>query len=169
MRCPSVDPNGGLLYRCSKVFGGALLVDHVDKHTRSKIMAKIGSKDTGPEIQVRRALHRAGFRFRVHRTDLPGCPDLLFPKHRMALFVHGCFWHSHGCRKSLLPKSNVAYWSDKIQRNVSRDSKVRVELERLGWKWRVIWQCELASGVGHVSRELREVVLLPRSGLDCIA
>ena len=133
-----------------------LVVDHVDKRARSKIMAKVRSEDTGPEMQVRRALHRAGYRFRVHRADVPGRPDLLFPRHGIALFVHGCFWHCHGCKKSRLPKSNVAYWADKIRRNVGRDSQVRTELERRGWKWRVIWQCEIASGVERISRELSE-------------
>ena len=130
------------------------MVDHVDKHTRSKIMAKVKSKDTGPEMQVRQSLHRAGFRFRVHRADLPGSPDLSFPRHRIALFVHGCFWHSHGCKKSQMPKSNMSYWADKIRRNAGRDSQVRSELELLGWKWRVIWQCELAAGIERVSNEL---------------
>ena len=132
------------------------MADHVDKRTRSEIMAKVRSRDTAPEMQVRRSLHRAGYRYRVHRSDLPGSPDLVFPRHRIVLFVHGCFWHSHGCKKSKLPKSNVAYWADKIQRNVSRDSRVRSQLEKLGWKWRVIWQCELTSGLGRLAKELGE-------------
>ena len=129
-------------------------MDHVDKNTRSEIMAKVKSKDTGPEMQVRRSIHRAGFRFRLHRTDLPGSPDLLFPRHKIALFVHGCFWHAHGCKKSRIPKSNVSFWSDKIRRNVSRDQQVRNRLELLGWKWRVIWQCDLADGIKRVTLEL---------------
>ena len=132
-----------------------LVTDHVDRRTRSKIMAKVKSKDTGPEMHVRSALHRAGHRFRVHRVDLPGRPDLVFPRHKVALFVHGCFWHSHGCRKSNLPKSNVEYWAGKIEQNVMRDNRVRHELECLGWKWRVIWQCEIVSGVEHLAKELR--------------
>ena len=141
------------------------MVDHVDQRTRSDIMAKVRSRDTGPEMQVRRSLHRAGYRFRLHRADLPGRPDLLFPRHRIALFVHGCFWHPHGCKKSKLPKSNVAYWAGKLQRNVSRDSKVRSELEQIGWKCRVIWQCEIASGVERISKELCEAALLQNSEL----
>ena len=131
------------------------MTDHVDKRARSEIMAKVKSRDTGPEMEVRSALHRAGHRFRIHRSDLPGCPDLLFPRHRIALFVHGCFWHWHGCRRSRMPKSNIEYWKAKIERNVSRDSRTRRELENLGWKWRVIWECEIASGVECVSKELR--------------
>ena len=119
-------------------------------------MAKVKSRDTSPEMEVRRALHRAGHRFRVHRADIPGCPDLLFPRHRVALFVHGCFWHWHGCKRIRMPKSNVEYWTAKINRNVDRDNQVRYELEHLGWKWRVIWECEVASGVERLSMELCE-------------
>ena len=131
-------------------------MDHVDKRTRSQIMAKVKSRDTSPEMEVRRALHRAGHRFRVYRADIPGCPDLLFPRHRVALFVHGCFWHWHGCKRTRMPKSNVEYWTAKIKRNVDRDKQVRYELERLGWKWRVIWECELVSGVERLSMEFSE-------------
>ena len=136
--------------------GEPLLADHVDKRKRSEIMAKVRSRDTEPEMRVRRSLHRAGFRYRLHPPELPGRPDLLFPRHRIALFVHGCFWHSHGCNKSQLPKSNVTFWSEKIQRNVSRDLGVRHQLEQLGWKWRVIWQCELMPGLTRISAELGE-------------
>ena len=127
---------------------------HKDRSTRSEIMSRIRSKNTGPEMEVRRALHRAGHRFRIHRADLPGSPDLLFPRHRVALFVNGCFWHWHGCKRSRMPKSNVDYWTAKIEGNVERDRRTRSELERLGWKWRVIWECEIASGVERLSREL---------------
>ena len=119
-------------------------------------MSRVRSRDTGPEMQVRRTLHRAGHRFRLHRADVPGRPDLLFPRHKIALFVHGCFWHRHGCKKSKLPKSNVDYWKAKIDRNVSRDLEVRDALERLGWKWRVIWGCDLPSGIDRISKELSE-------------
>ena len=132
------------------------MADHVDKRTRSQIMARVKSKDTRPEMKVRRALHRAGHRFRLHRPDLPGRPDLVFPRNKIALFVHGCFWHSHGCGRSRLPKSNVEYWTKKIEGNVRRDERIRRELQCLGWKWRVIWECEIQTGVECVSRELRE-------------
>ena len=112
------------------------MTDHVDSLTRSAIMARVKSRDTGPEMEVRRALHRAGHRFRLHRSDLPGRPDLLFPRHRLVLFVHGCFWHWHGCKRSRMPRSNVEYWTAKIERNVNRDAQTRSELEHLGWKWR---------------------------------
>ena len=129
-------------------------MDHVDNSKRSQIMAAVKSKDTGPELEVRRALHRNGFRFRLHRSDLPGSPDLVLPKHKVALFVHGCFWHSHGCKKSKLPKSNVQYWTAKIEQNTQRDDRVRRDLDKLGWKWRVIWQCDIAAGVERISMEL---------------
>ena len=121
-------------------------------------MAKVKSRNTRPELEVRRALHRAGHRFRLHRSDLPGSPDLLFPRHKVALFVHGCFWHWHGCKRSRMPKSNLEYWTTKIESNVKRDAETRSELDLLGWKSRVIWECELASGVQDISRELSETV-----------
>ena len=132
------------------------MTDHVDSRARSATMARVKSRDTGPEMEVRRALHRAGHRFRLHRSDLPGSPDLLFPRHRVALFVHGCFWHWHGCKRSRIPKSNVEYWSAKIDRNVERDGQTRSELNRLGWKWRVIWECEIVTGVERLSKELSQ-------------
>ena len=132
------------------------MTDHVNSRTRSEIMARVKSRDTGPEMQVRRTLHRAGHRFRIHRSDLPGCPDLLFPKHGIALFVHGCFWHWHGCKRSRMPKTNVEYWTTKIRRNVNRDIRTRSELELLGWKWRVIWECETKSGVTRLLDDLNQ-------------
>ena len=134
------------------------MTDHVDSRERSAIMAKVKSRDTRPELEVRRALHRAGHRFRLHRADLPGCPDLLFPRHRVALFVHGCFWHWHGCKRSRMPKSNTDYWTTKIERNTKRDAQARSDLDNLGWKWRVIWECEIESGVKRISEELGENV-----------
>ena len=130
------------------------MTDHVDSRARSAIMARVKSRDTGPEMEVRRALHRAGHRFRLHRSDLPGSPDLLFPRHRVALFVHGCFWHWHGCKRSRMPKSNVEYWTAKIERNVTRDEQTRSKFISLGWKWRVIWECEIVSGVARLLKEL---------------
>lgn len=134
------------------------MTDHVDSRARSAIMAKVKSRDTGPEMEVRRALHKAGHRFQLHRADLPGRPDLVFPRHRIALFVHGCFWHWHGCKRSRMPKSNVDYWTKKIDRNVKRDSQARSELNSLGWKWEIVWECEVASGVKHISAELSKCV-----------
>lgn len=119
------------------------MVDHVAKEKRSEIMRSVGTMNTGPEMQVRSAAHRLGLRFRLYRKDLPGTPDLVFPKHRIALFVHGCFWHRHpGCTKATLPKSNVAFWTEKFRRNVARDDENLRELTRQGWQVVVVWQCE---------------------------
>lgn len=97
-------------------------------------------------MRVRKAAHALGYRFRLHRKDLPGTPDLVFPKKRVALFVHGCFWHRHpGCRKASLPKSRPEYWQSKFSTNVERDERVRIELEGRGWKVDIVWECETKS------------------------
>jgi len=120
--------------------------DHVSKTKRSQIMRAVGSKNTKPELLVRSAAHRMGLRFRLHRRDLPGSPDIVFPKHKTAMFIHGCFWHQHeGCRKSGTPKTNAKFWNDKFCRNVERDRKNIAELKQLGWDVVVVWQCELGS------------------------
>lgn len=105
-------------------------------------MARVGSKNTKPEIEVRSLLHRLGYRFRLHQKELPGKPDIVFKRRRKAIFVHGCFWHGHGCRIGKLPKSNLDFWDQKIERNRNRDVEKRSELERLGWSVDEIWQCE---------------------------
>lgn len=118
-------------------------MDVVDAATRSRMMAGIRGKDTKPELIVRRFLHRAGLRFRLH-AQLPGKPDLVLPKHRAAVFVHGCFWHRHeGCRYATTPANNAAAWQEKFAANVRRDAKMRQQLEELGWRVLVIWSCEL--------------------------
>ena len=120
-----------------------------DRHTpeqRRANMARIGAKHTGPELRVRRAAHALGYRFRLHRRDLPGTPDLVFPKHRLALFVHGCFWHQHpGCRRAVLPKTHQEYWLSKLARNQERDRLNRAALEAAGWRVDELWECELRS------------------------
>ncbi|MDE0111068.1 MAG: DNA mismatch endonuclease Vsr [Albidovulum sp.] len=119
------------------------MTDIVDTQRRSELMAGIRGRDTAPEIAVRRIAHRMGLRFRVHRKDLPGRPDLVFPKHRLAVFVHGCFWHRHeGCRFASDPKSRVAFWKDKFAANVDRDARQQAVLRELGWSVLVIWECE---------------------------
>lgn len=123
------------------------MADTVDCLTRSAIMRCIKSRDTSPEMAVRRALHASGLRFRLHRQDLPGTPDLVLPRHRIAVFVHGCFWHWHGCRRCRMPQSNRAYWSAKIARNVARDQAASEALRQLGWRVLVVWECELQRGI----------------------
>ena len=120
-------------------------MDTICSQKRSAIMARIKSKNTAPEMIVRRAAHRLGFRFRLHCRDLPGVPDLVFPRLRRVLFVHGCFWHQHeGCKRSNVPKSRLEYWSPKLARNVRRHIVHVAALERLGWNVSVIWECETA-------------------------
>ncbi len=110
---------------------------------RSANMARIGSTDTQPELTVRRLLHRLGYRYRLHRRDLPGTPDICFPSRKKAIFVHGCFWHRHeGCQRTTTPKTRTSFWENKFQQNVVRD---RMNLERLGdldWETMVVWECE---------------------------
>ena len=111
---------------------------------RSRTMRAVKSRDTAPELTVRSLAHRMGYRFRLHRKDLPGNPDLVFPKLHKVIFVDGCFWHGHDCvRGARVPKENREYWLNKIGRNRERDQATRMELTSLGWKVRVLWECEL--------------------------
>ena len=120
-------------------------MDTVPNSVRSRIMASVGTKNTGPEILLRKALHRLGLRFRLCRPDLPGSPDIVFPRYHTAIFVHGCFWHSHGCRLSTVPSSRMAFWSTKFRQNRARDRRVVKELRRSGWRVIKVWQCQLGS------------------------
>lgn len=109
---------------------------------RSRTMRAVRSKDTRPELIVRRLAHAMGYRFRLHRKDLPGSPDLVFPSRRSAIFVHGCFWHGHDCaRGARRPKTNTEYWRQKVARNRTRDARVTMELEALGWRVITLWEC----------------------------
>ena len=111
--------------------------------TRSRIMRAIKGKNTGPEMRVRRLTHGMGFRYRLHGRGLPGRPDLVFRPRRKVIFVHGCFWHQHDCTKgNRTPKTNRAYWTHKLRRNVARDSENQAQLQALGWDVLVIWECE---------------------------
>lgn len=130
------------------------MMDIVDKATRSLMMGRIRGKDTKPEMIVRRLAHRLGFRFRLHRRDLPGSPDLVFPGRHKVVFVHGCYWHRHpGCPMAYEPKSNVAFWKQKFAENVARDERVLVELRRKGWDPVIIWECE-TKDLDHVASRL---------------
>ena len=118
--------------------------DRFSTDERSAIMARVKAANTRPEITVRRLVHRLGFRFRLHRRDLPGTPDLVLPKHRAVVFVHGCFWHQHSCpRGRRQPASNPSYWGPKLARNVERDASARNALERMGWRVLTIWECQI--------------------------
>src|SRR5215475_5598744 len=119
------------------------MVDRLSPEKRSWNMSRIRSGNTEPERKVRSILHRLGYRFRLHRRDLPGSPDIVLPRHKVAIFVHGCFWHQHrGCKKSRKPTSNTDYWDRKLTENVIRDRRNISELKKLGWRVLVIWQCE---------------------------
>lgn len=121
-------------------------MDIFSKTKRSDVMRKITSKNTKPELRVRKYLFSKGYRYRLYRKDLPGTPDLVFPKYRMVLFVHGCFWHGHKCRigsGNRKPKTNTKYWIEKIERNKKRDFINKNKLVKLGWQVIVIWECEL--------------------------
>ena len=120
-------------------------------------MQAVKTKDTGPEMIVRRMLHSHGYRYRLHRKDLPGRPDIVFKDRRKAIFVHGCFWHGHGCSKGKLPKSKLNYWKPKIEQNKARHARNIDELEAAGCKVLVIWQCEIANSQA-LWRQLQEFV-----------
>ena len=111
---------------------------------RSEVMRAVKSSDTKPELALRKALHALGYRYRLHVKDLPGKPDLVFPKYRTVIFVHGCFWHGHACKRGArVPKSNVDYWVEKIARNKARDRKNAAALRKLGWRVITLWECKL--------------------------
>lgn len=117
--------------------------DRVSAEQRSRNMARVKNKNTAPEIIVRRTLHRLGYRFRLHRRDLPGSPDIVLPRHHTVVFVHGCFWHSHpGCSRATRPKANSDFWDAKLDKNVARDKEAQEKLNTQGWRVLVIWQCQ---------------------------
>lgn len=139
------------------------MTDIMDTKRRSELMARIRNRDTTPELAVRRIAHRMGLRFRLHRKDLPGRPDLVFPKHRLTVFVHGCFWHRHeGCRYASTPKSRIAFWTEKFAANVERDARREAALRTLGWRVFVIWQCETKDEAA-VERKLAELIRCGRA------
>lgn len=119
------------------------MIDRVSEETRSYIMSSVGSKNTGPELVVRKLLHGLGYRYRLHKRELPGSPDIVFQKRKKVIFIHGCFWHGHECRYGRLPKSKSDYWEPKIAKNRERDEMNVRRLEQLGWGALVIWQCQL--------------------------
>lgn len=117
-------------------------MDRLTPEHRSWLMSRIRGKDTKPELYVRRMVHAEGYRYRLHRKSLPGSPDLVFPGRKKVIFVHGCFWHQHGCKMSKMPKTRPEYWFEKLERNRMRDEKNRLELEDLGWQVLIVWECE---------------------------
>lgn len=123
---------------------------------RRELMARVRAKDSRPELIVRRTAHALGFRFRLHQRGLPGTPDLVFPRLRKAVFVHGCFWHRHdGCPRTTHPKTRASYWQQKFAQNVERDRRAQAKLRSLGWEPIVVWECETFDGAA-LTRKLAE-------------
>ena len=119
-------------------------MDRISKGHRSWNMSRIKSGNTKPEIVVRSLLHNMGYRFRLHRKDLPGKPDIVLPRYKSVIFVHGCFWHRHkGCKNATSPKTKKIFWREKFRTNVERDRRVQKELKSMGWSIQIIWECEL--------------------------
>ena len=130
-------------------------MDRISKEHRSWNMSRIKSGNTKPEIVVRSLLHKLGYRFRLHRKDLPGKPDIVLPRYNSVVFVHGCFWHRHnGCKNATVPKTKNIFWREKFKGNIERDIKVQEELQSMGWKILIIWECEL-SDINSVSIDIR--------------
>lgn len=124
------------------------MTDIVSPEVRSRMMSGIRSKNTHPEIAVRKWLHAAGYRFRLHRKDLPGTPDIVLPRFRLVIFIHGCFWHQHeGCRQATIPQTRREWWMNKFAANKDRDRKVRRALEESRWRVVVLWECEVRNGL----------------------
>ncbi len=119
------------------------MADKFTPQKRSAIMAQVKNRNTAPELIVRRLLHRKGYRFRLQYKGLPGKPDIVLPKHKAVIFVHGCFWHGHpDCPRAARPQSNIDFWNAKLDKNIERDTHVFRQLESLGWRILVIWQCQ---------------------------
>ena len=137
------------------------MADRLSKEERSELMSHIRSVNTKPEVALRRALWRRGFRYRVNVKNLPGSPDIVLPKHRTVVFVHGCFWHGHnGCKEYTVPKTNTEFWVNKVARNQERDQEVWRKLEAKGWSVVIVWECELvkAKFAGTVERVTVEII-----------
>ncbi|WP_299605665.1 very short patch repair endonuclease [uncultured Tateyamaria sp.] len=125
------------------------MADIVDSRTRSRMMSNIRGRNTKPEVSLRKALHRAGFRFRINARRLPGTPDIVLPKWQTVIFVHGCFWHRHpGCRKATKPATNIEFWTQKFDANVERDAKAVAQLLSLGWRTAIVWECAVMPRIG---------------------
>ena len=130
------------------------MTDVVTKAMRSRMMSGIRSKNTKPELMIRHGLHSRGLRYRLHSKRIPGKPDLVFPKYRAVIMIHGCFWHGHKCKISNIPKSNKKFWTNKISNNVKRFKKNRARLRAEGWRVIVIWECQVKKGNFQVLKRI---------------
>lgn len=130
-------------------------MDHISRKKRSWNMSRIRSQNTKPEMTVRKFLHKQGFRYRIH-YNIAGKPDIVFPKRKIAVFVHGCFWHHHECKYSAIPKTNTAYWNQKLQYNIERDEKTKKSLQVQGWKVKYIWECQIKNQTETALKKLAD-------------
>lgn len=142
------------------------MADIVDVATRSRMMRAVRSKDTEPEIRVRQLLHKRGLRFRLHDKSLPGKPDLVFPRFRGAVFVHGCFWHGHDCSLFKMPGTRLAFWCQKFNQNQARDGRVTTQLLSAGWRVAVVWECALKGRGRMAEAEMADTLAAWLSGED---
>lgn len=135
------------------------MTDTLTREHRSWNMSRIAGRNTKPELLLRSLLHRAGFRFRLHAKDLPGRPDIILPRYRIAIFVHGCFWHRHpGCRNATMPSTRPEFWAAKFEGNVERDARNAAALEEAGWTVLTVWECDLKSDPQAVATRLSETI-----------
>ncbi|HEX7854736.1 MAG TPA: DNA mismatch endonuclease Vsr [Sphingobium sp.] len=134
-----------------------MMVDTISEERRSWNMSRIRGKDTKPEMILRSLLHKAGFRFRLHNKGLPGKPDIVLPRYRTVIFVHGCFWHRHeGCRNTTTPSTRMEFWQNKFESNVDRDRRNVASLEQLGWRVETVWECDLKKDAAGIVKGLSE-------------
>lgn len=144
----------GVTFKC-----GSFMTDVVSKSKRSVMMSGIRAGNTRPEIQVRKYLHAAGFRYRLHVRRLPGSPDVVLPRYRLAIFVHGCFWHRHlGCRYAATPATRPEFWIEKLEKNRERDMRAQSELLALGWRVAIVWECSLKKSSNDSLIRLRDFI-----------
>jgi len=139
------------------------MADRISPQQRSRVMAAVRSRNTAPEVYVRGRLHAAGFRFRLQNNHIPGRPDIVLPRFRIAVFVNGCFWHGHDCTRGKRPASNTEFWNAKIDQNVQRDRRVRKELHTSGWSYVTLWECTLEKGTIALLRRLKKLSLVGRA------
>ena len=140
------------------------MTDRLSSSERSALMAKVHGKNTAPELFVRQTAHSLGYRFRIHREDLPGCPDMVFPSRRKVIFIHGCFWHRHrGCKRASVPQARQEYWLKKFASNVARDKRNVTALIEAGWEVLVLWECRLRDR-DRLVRDLRAFLETPDCG-----
>ena len=156
--CGGILPQKLVRYRRGYIpFGLLVMADTMTSDQRSRLMSRVRSRDTRLELRVRNRVWSDGFRYRLHVRALPGTPDLVLPKYRMAVFVHGCFWHQHTCPKSKRPASNRDFWDRKLDANIGRDTRILDELNRLGWIPFTIWECTLERDTDILLEALRSV------------